>query len=68
MVARLTDDLRAVLANSLDGTARLYDDRTDSAYVVIPESVYERLCSLLDDDGYDHVIKSLCGSDAETIS
>ena len=65
MTTHLTEDLRDILDHSQDLTLRLYDERNQRAYVVLPEAVFERMVSLTDDDEiaganlYSHVGKLL---------
>lgn len=63
MTTRLTEDLRDILNSTNDLTVRLYDEREQRAYVVVPEAIFERMCTLTDDDDitaanlYPHVGK-----------
>jgi hypothetical protein len=65
MTTRLTEDLRDILDYNNDLTLRLYDERNQRAYVVVPEAVFERMVSLTDDEEimganlYPHVGKLL---------
>ncbi|MBX7105082.1 MAG: hypothetical protein K1X57_13435 [Gemmataceae bacterium] len=60
MTMRLTDDIRRAVDASPNETVRLYDDRQDRAFVVVPEAVFEKLCDLADCDDYHHVTKAMC--------
>lgn len=40
---RLPDELRQAVVQSPDMMLRLYDDHNDVAYVLLPETVFERL-------------------------
>ena len=67
MTTYLTEELRNVLDRSDDLTVRLYDALNQRAYVVVPEAVFERMCSLTDDEDitaaklYPHVAKLIAG-------
>ena len=65
MTTRLTEDMRDILENTQDLTVRLYDDRNQRAYVVVPEAIFERMVSLTEDEDlptgnlYPHLAKLL---------
>ena len=67
VTVRLPDELRETVNQSTSMLLRLYDDLNDVAYVVVPETLFERL-ALLDEDNpelklqYDHVAKILAVS------
>lgn len=50
MTLPISEELRAAVANDPTMMVRLYDDRAEAAYVVIPEAVYERLSALFDEN------------------
>lgn len=61
---QISDELRDAIQGTRDLTVRLYDAKNDVAYVLIPEAVYERLCTasdehLIHESQYAHVAKLL---------
>jgi len=61
---RLPAELREAVAESTDLMLRLYDDQNDTAYVVVPEALFERLAVIEESNPlmqlqYAHVSKAL---------
>lgn len=61
---RLPAELREAIARSTDMMIRLYDDQNDLAYVLVPESLFERMAMIEDANPliqlqYAHVSKAL---------
>lgn len=61
MTVRMPDEFRTALENGSAVTVRVYDDKSETAYVLVPEHLYERLCQLADGNEYAHVGKAMAG-------
>ena len=59
MSIELTVEQQHALDNQVGGPQRVVDPRTDTAYVLVPESEYEATRELLEDDRREQVIHAV---------
>ncbi len=53
MAVRISDELREAVEAEPGIGLRMFDDKTDAGYVLVPEAIFERLWTLLDESEYE---------------
>ena len=52
MAVRLSDEMREAVEAEQGLGLRVFDDKSDAGYVLVPEAIFERLSMLLNEDEY----------------